>query len=76
MKILATRSQTFKKDTKASIKNLKKTILHLTTLVSRLDSQGKLPAQTEMNLRHKVCAITLRSGKSYDGPKILVDQEK
>ncbi|KAF7826531.1 hypothetical protein G2W53_017695 [Senna tora] len=31
--------------------------------VSKLESQGKLPSQTETNPKHNVCAITLRSGK-------------
>ena len=35
-----------------------------------------MPAQTEANPRHNVCAITLRSRKSYDGPKLSVDQKE
>ncbi|XP_052621239.1 uncharacterized protein LOC128127043 [Lactuca sativa] len=42
----------------------------------KLESQGKLSAQTEANPRHNVCAITLRGGKSYDGPKLSVDQKE
>ncbi|KAF7824141.1 uncharacterized protein G2W53_022285 [Senna tora] len=35
----------------------------IATSVSKLESQGKLPSQTETNPKHNVCAITLRSGK-------------
>ncbi|XP_042754292.1 uncharacterized protein LOC122196043 [Lactuca sativa] len=42
----------------------------------KLESQGKLPAQTETNPRHNVCAITLRGGKSYNDPKVSVDQQE
>ena len=53
-----------------------KQVSQLATSVSKLESQGKLPAQTETNPRHNVCAITLRGGKSYDGPKVSVDQKE
>ncbi|KAL7612636.1 hypothetical protein Lser_V15G05454 [Lactuca serriola] len=39
-------------------------------------SSRKLPAQTETNPRHNVCAITLRGTKSYNDPKVSVDQEE
>ena len=40
----------------------------LATFVGRLESQGKLPGHTENNLKHTVSAISLRSGKTYEGP--------
>ncbi|XP_052622044.1 uncharacterized protein LOC111884947 [Lactuca sativa] len=62
--------------TKGSIKNLEKQVSQLAISVSKLESQGKLHVQTEANPRHNVCAITLRSRKSYDGPKLSVDQKE
>ncbi|KAL7599655.1 hypothetical protein Lser_V15G27121 [Lactuca serriola] len=76
VKSLATNTQSFQQETKASIKNLEHQMAQLATSVSRLESQGKLAAQTEKNQRHNVCAITLRGGNSYDDPPISVDQEK
>ncbi|KAL7583272.1 hypothetical protein Lser_V15G45156 [Lactuca serriola] len=76
VKNLATSTQAFQQETKASIKNLEKQVSQLAISVSKLESQGKLHAQTEANPRHNVCAITLRGGKSYGGPKLSVDQKK
>ncbi|XP_023738317.1 uncharacterized protein LOC111886310 [Lactuca sativa] len=76
VKSLATSTQTFQQETKASIKNLEKQFSQLAISVSKLESQGKLPVQTETNPRHNVCAITLRGGKSYNSPKVSVDQEE
>ncbi|XP_023743565.1 uncharacterized protein LOC111891727 [Lactuca sativa] len=76
VKSLATSTQVFQQETKASIKNLEKQVSQLAISISKLESQGMLPAQTEANPRHNVCAITLRSGKSYDGPKLSVDQKE
>nr|KAJ0204073.1 hypothetical protein LSAT_V11C500279600 [Lactuca sativa] len=76
VKSLATSTQAFQQETKASIKNLEKQVSQLATSVSKLESQRKLSAQTEANLRRNVCAITLRGGKSYDGPKVPDDQKE
>ncbi|XP_052625789.1 uncharacterized protein LOC128132839 [Lactuca sativa] len=76
VKNLATTTQTFQQETKASIKNLEQQVTQLAISISKLESQGKLSAQTETNPRHNVCAITLRGGKSYDVPKMSVDQEE
>ncbi|XP_052622559.1 uncharacterized protein LOC111893635 [Lactuca sativa] len=76
VKSLATSTQVFQQETKASIKNLEKQVSQLAISISKLESQGKLPAQTETNARHNVCAITLRSGKGYDGPKLSIDQKE
>ena len=35
----------------------------LSTSMSKIESQGKLPPQTEKNPKHNVCAITLKSGE-------------
>ncbi|XP_022019881.1 uncharacterized protein LOC110919943 [Helianthus annuus] len=47
----------------------------LASSVSKLESQGKLPTQTENNPKHNVSAITLRSGKSYNGPSMQEEEE-
>ncbi|XP_016722883.1 uncharacterized protein [Gossypium hirsutum] len=44
-------------------KELDKQVSKLALTVSRLESQGKLPSQTEPNPRHNASAMTLRSGK-------------
>ncbi|KAL7587594.1 hypothetical protein Lser_V15G40151 [Lactuca serriola] len=76
VKSLATSTQSFQQETKASIKILEQQVLQLAISVSKLESQGKLPAQTETNPRHNVCAITLRGENSYNSPKVPVDQEE
>ncbi|XP_076916517.1 uncharacterized protein LOC143576272 [Bidens hawaiensis] len=48
----------------------------LATSMSKIDSQGKLPPQTEKNPKHNACAITLRSGKSYEGPTVEDEEEE
>ena len=48
----------------------------LASSVSKLESQGKLPAQTEKNPRHTVCAITIRSGMAYEGPSMSEKKEE
>ncbi|KAF7821064.1 hypothetical protein G2W53_026519 [Senna tora] len=47
----------------SSMQSLEQQMSQLATSVSKLESQGKLPSQTETNPKHNVCAITLRSGK-------------
>ena len=71
VKSLATSTQTFQNETKASIKTLEQQMTQLATSMSKLESQGKLPAQTEKNPTHSACAITLRNGKEYEGPKMI-----
>ncbi|XP_076914824.1 uncharacterized protein LOC143573953 [Bidens hawaiensis] len=63
VKSLATGTHTFQQKTEASIKNLEKQTAQLASSVSKIESQGKLPPQTEKNPKHNVCAITLRSGE-------------
>ncbi|KAD6794574.1 hypothetical protein E3N88_05470 [Mikania micrantha] len=76
VKSLATSTQTFQQETRSSIKNLEKQMAQIATSVSKMQSQGKLPPQTETNPKHNSCAITLRSGKSYDGPEIQEEEEE
>ena len=38
----------------------------LATSVGRVESQGKLSWHTENNMKHNVCAISLRNGKIYE----------
>ncbi|KAL7582259.1 hypothetical protein Lser_V15G44724 [Lactuca serriola] len=76
VKILATSTQTFQNETKASIKTLEQQMTQLATSMSKLESQGKLPTQTEKNPKHSACAITLRNGKEYEGPKMIVEEEE
>ncbi|XP_023743433.3 uncharacterized protein LOC111891605 [Lactuca sativa] len=76
VKSLATSTQTFQNETKASIKTLEQQMTQLTTSVIKLESQVKLPAQTEKNPKHSACAITLRNGKEYEGPKMIEEEEE
>ncbi|KAK1413026.1 hypothetical protein QVD17_34726 [Tagetes erecta] len=76
VKSLATSTQTFQQETKTSIKNLEQQMAQLANSVSKIESQGKLPAQTETNPKHNACAITLRSGKNYDGPEIPEEEQE
>ncbi|KAI3737146.1 hypothetical protein L2E82_27141 [Cichorium intybus] len=75
VKSLATSTQAFQNETKASIKSLKQQVSQLANSMSKMETQGKLPSQTEKNPKHNTCAITLRSGKAYDGPRMPEDEE-
>ncbi|KAF7822064.1 hypothetical protein G2W53_027519 [Senna tora] len=50
----------------SSMQNLEQQMSQLATSVSKLESQGKLPSQTETNPKHDASAITLRSGKELE----------
>ncbi|KAI3523607.1 hypothetical protein L1887_01861 [Cichorium endivia] len=76
VKSLATSTQTFQNETKASIKSLEQQVSQLASSMSKIESQGKLPPQTEKNPKHNACAITLRSGKGYEGPKLPEYEEE
>ncbi|XP_023761614.1 uncharacterized protein LOC111910053 [Lactuca sativa] len=76
VKSLATSTQIFQNETNASIKTLEQQMTQLATSVSKLESQGKLLAQIEKNPKHSACAITLRNGKEYEGPKIIEEEEE
>ncbi|XP_040940724.1 uncharacterized protein [Gossypium hirsutum] len=53
----------YQQRTDASIQELTNQVSKLSMAVNRLESQGKLPSQTEPNPRQNVSAITLRNGK-------------
>ncbi|KAF7823615.1 uncharacterized protein G2W53_021759 [Senna tora] len=61
-------TQQFQNETRSSIQSLESQVTKLATSMSKLESQGKLPSQTEMNPRQNVSAITLRSGKQLEEP--------
>lgn len=44
--------------------------------MSKLESKGKLPAQTEPNPKHTVFAITTISGTTYETPSKLDEKEE
>ena len=46
-----------------TVQSLEKQVSQVATSMSKFESQGKLPSQTEINPRQNVSAITLRSGK-------------
>uniref|UniRef100_UPI0019D42453 hypothetical protein n=1 Tax=Vibrio vulnificus TaxID=672 RepID=UPI0019D42453 len=66
-------SQLDNKKTKDAVKILQSQMSELTSSISKLESQGRLPSQPEINPRQNVNAITLRSGKEIEiipkGPK-------
>ncbi|XP_062085799.1 uncharacterized protein LOC133791908 [Humulus lupulus] len=54
-------------ETRSSIRNLETQMVQLATLMANR-SQGNLPSTTEVNPKENFKAITLRSGKNYEGP--------
>ncbi|KAF7822061.1 uncharacterized protein G2W53_027516 [Senna tora] len=56
----------FQNETRSSIQSLESQVSKVATSMSKLESQGKLPSQTEVNPRQNVSAITLRSGKELE----------
>ncbi|KAF7824380.1 hypothetical protein G2W53_022524 [Senna tora] len=56
-------TQKFQNETRSCIQSLESQVSKLATSMSKLESQGKLPSQTEANPRQNVRAITLRSEK-------------
>ncbi|XP_016673199.1 uncharacterized protein [Gossypium hirsutum] len=63
MERLAVDAAKYQQRTDASIQELTNRVSKLSMAVNRLESQGKLPYQTEQNPRQDVSAITLRSEK-------------
>ncbi|XP_076920461.1 uncharacterized protein LOC143581589 [Bidens hawaiensis] len=78
VKSLATSTHTFQQKTEAIIKNLEQQMAQLASSVSKIESQGKLPPQTEKNPKHNVCAITLKCGEEElrSGEEEVVIEEK
>nr|XP_027077163.1 uncharacterized protein LOC113700934 [Coffea arabica] len=67
----------FQQDTKAGMKDMEIRMSQMATAITRLESHvyGKLPSQPEANSRN-VSAMTLRSGKEVDGPKVVNSKSK
>lgn len=66
VKSLATNTQQFQQEIRASIQNLENQVSQLVTSLSKLESQGKLPSQIIVNPKENASAITLRSGKNLN----------
>ncbi|XP_071905863.1 uncharacterized protein [Coffea arabica] len=62
----------FQQDTKAGMKDMEIRINQMATAINLLESHvyGKLPSQPETNPKN-VSALTLRSGKEVEGPKLV-----
>ncbi|XP_071906172.1 uncharacterized protein [Coffea arabica] len=62
----------FQQDTKAGMKDMEIRMSQMATAINRLESHvyGKLPSQPETNPKN-VSAMTLRSGKEVEGPKLV-----
>ena len=63
----------FMAETRSSIRSLETQIGQLATLMANR-AKGELPSTTEVNPKEQCKAVTLRSGKEYDGP--AVEQEE
>ncbi|XP_071904295.1 uncharacterized protein [Coffea arabica] len=74
---LAANTAQLQQDTKADKKDQDVRISQLATAINRLESHvyGKLPSQPEVNPRN-VSAMTLRSGKELEGPKVESSKSK
>ncbi|XP_027169380.1 uncharacterized protein LOC113769101 [Coffea eugenioides] len=74
---LAMSTTQFQQDTKAGMKDMEARISQMATAINRLESHsyGKLPSQPEVNPRN-VSAMTLRSGKELEGPKVESSKSK
>ncbi|PPR80366.1 hypothetical protein GOBAR_AA40348 [Gossypium barbadense] len=59
---LAISQEKFQTQTQSHLQEIDKQISQLAQTIGRLESQGRLPSQTETNPRENVSAITLRSG--------------
>ena len=66
VKSLADNTLQFQQKMEANIQNLGAQMTQLATSVNRLESQGRLPSQTETNPKQNVSAIVLRSGKELE----------
>nr|XP_027122311.1 uncharacterized protein LOC113739280 [Coffea arabica] len=74
---LAANTAQLQQDTKADKKDQDARISQLPTAINRLESHvyGKLPSQPEVNPKN-VSAMTLRSGKELEGPKVKNSKSK
>ncbi|XP_040953669.1 uncharacterized protein [Gossypium hirsutum] len=62
----------YQQRTDTSIQELTNQVSKLSMAVNHLESQGKLPSQTELNPRQNASAITLRSGKILEPKPVVV----
>ncbi|XP_071912208.1 uncharacterized protein [Coffea arabica] len=67
----------FPQDTRAGMKDMKAQMSQMATAINRLESHvyGKLPLQPEVNPKN-ISAMTLRSGKELEGPKVKNSKRK
>ncbi|XP_071920690.1 uncharacterized protein [Coffea arabica] len=74
---LAANTAQLQQDTKADKKDQETRISQLATAINRLESHvyGKLPSQPEVNPKN-ISAMTLRSGKELEGPKVKNSKSK
>jgi len=64
VKSLASNTQMFQQEKRASIQNLETQISQLASFVRNIETNiGKLPSQAEINPRENTSAMTLRSGR-------------
>jgi hypothetical protein len=64
VKSLATNTQMFQQETRASIQNLKNQISQLTSSMHKIEAnKGRLLSQAEINPKENASVMTLRSGK-------------
>ncbi|XP_027120419.1 uncharacterized protein [Coffea arabica] len=76
-RVLTMSTTQFQQDTRAGMKDMDARISQLATAINPLESHahGKLPSQPEKNPRN-VSAMTLRSGKELEGPKVENSKSK
>ncbi|XP_031270531.1 uncharacterized protein LOC116128914 [Pistacia vera] len=74
VKSLALNTKQFQQDTRSSIQSLENQMGQMATAISRLEAQvgGKLPSQIVVNPKENVNAVTLRSGKKVEEPKLNI----
>ncbi|XP_031247321.1 uncharacterized protein LOC116105038 [Pistacia vera] len=72
VKSLALNTKQFQQDTRSSIQSLENQMGQMATVISCLEAKfgGKLPSQTVVNPKENVNAVTLRSGKKMEEPKL------
>ncbi|KAK8636610.1 hypothetical protein V6N13_124352 [Hibiscus sabdariffa] len=73
---LALSQEKFQNRTETHLQEINKQISQLAQTMGRLESQGKLPSQTENNPRANVSAITLRSGTVLEPKAPKVNTQK
>ncbi|GMI71345.1 hypothetical protein HRI_000803800 [Hibiscus trionum] len=73
---LAVSQEKFQTQTQSHLQELDKQVSQLAQTIGRLESQGKLPSQTEINPRENVSEITLRSGTVITPEPPKKDEQK